>query len=254
MAAAAARMLLRRTATTPPLLLLRRPPVCSVRRTATAAGPRPGNATSHDGHDHDNNHGHDHDHDHDHSHGQGHCHSHAHSHGQDADHAHGLHLDHSHGKDADHAQSLHLDHGLGQNHRKPDRGEPGGSQPKQRGGATATLDLGPSTGDDGADAAGHAHWHGLGGHAHSHGTSMHQLLQTAGRDAARITWVGVGINIALTVSKAAGGIVFRSESLLADATHSFSDLVSDIITLVGVHRSRRPADVNYPYGYGRYEV
>jgi len=98
-----------------------------------------------------------------------------------------------------------------------------------------------------------AQWHGLGACTHTHGAALDELLHS-GRAASRITWIGVWCNVGLSVAKVAGGIAFRSESLLADAAHSMSDLVSDFVTLLGVKWARKPADRKYPYGYGRHEV
>lgn len=46
----------------------------------------------------------------------------------------------------------------------------------------------------------------------------------------------------------------NSASLLAEALHSFSDLLSDFVTLYTFKMSRKPADSIYPYGYGKFET
>jgi len=71
--------------------------------------------------------------------------------------------------------------------------------------------------------------------------------------ALRVTWLGLGSNIALSLGKGAVGMASGSAALVADAVHSSSDMVSDIMTLFAVKYSRRPADHNHPYGYGRFE-
>ncbi|CAO0801102.1 unnamed protein product [Mucor circinelloides] len=48
--------------------------------------------------------------------------------------------------------------------------------------------------------------------------------------------------------------VMNSASLLAEALHSFSDLLSDFVTLYTFKMSRKPADSVYPYGYGKFET
>ncbi|KAI9352541.1 hypothetical protein DFJ73DRAFT_624760, partial [Zopfochytrium polystomum] len=64
----------------------------------------------------------------------------------------------------------------------------------------------------------------------------------------------LGSNVALTVAKGAGGIVWNSASLLADAVHSLSDLVSDFITLLTYRKARSGRDEAFPYGYGKWEA
>ncbi|KAI8067902.1 cation efflux protein [Gongronella butleri] len=70
----------------------------------------------------------------------------------------------------------------------------------------------------------------------------------------QITLVGLVANVGLTVSKGAAGWYMNSASLLADATHSLSDLLSDFVTLYTFKMSRKPPDQIYPYGYGKYET
>ncbi|CAO3594583.1 unnamed protein product [Absidia cylindrospora] len=70
----------------------------------------------------------------------------------------------------------------------------------------------------------------------------------------QITLVGLVANIGLTASKGVAGWYMNSASLLADAAHSFSDLLSDFVTLYTFKTSRKPPDAIYPYGYGKYET
>ncbi|KAI7855174.1 cation efflux protein [Circinella umbellata] len=70
----------------------------------------------------------------------------------------------------------------------------------------------------------------------------------------RITMIGLFANVALTVSKGVAGWVMNSASLLADAVHCGSDLLSDFVTLYTFKMSRKPPDALYPYGYGKYET
>ena len=48
-----------------------------------------------------------------------------------------------------------------------------------------------------------------------------------------VTVVGMVLNIVLAVAKAAGGLLFYSQALLADAVHSLSDLVTDLAVIFG---------------------
>ena len=70
----------------------------------------------------------------------------------------------------------------------------------------------------------------------------------------KVTWIGFWVNAFLGVAKVVGGIFSRSGALVADGIHSFSDFLSDIIVLVMVGISRRPANRYYQFGHGRFEA
>ena len=70
----------------------------------------------------------------------------------------------------------------------------------------------------------------------------------------KITIAGLILNVALTSMKAVGGYLFHSQSLIADAVHSLSDLTTDLIVLFGVKYWSAPPDESHPYGYGRIET
>ncbi|GAA5810020.1 hypothetical protein MFLAVUS_003435 [Mucor flavus] len=80
------------------------------------------------------------------------------------------------------------------------------------------------------------------------------LLQHSSKKGMRVTWIGFVSNVGLTISKGTAGVLMNSASLLADATHSFSDLLSDFVTLYTFKMSRKVPDSIYPYGYGKYET
>jgi len=66
-----------------------------------------------------------------------------------------------------------------------------------------------------------------------------------------VTWLGLAVNVALSVSKVGAGILFASQAILADGLHSFSDCATDIAVLAGLRISSRPADESHPYGHRR---
>ncbi len=70
----------------------------------------------------------------------------------------------------------------------------------------------------------------------------------------RITLLGSVVNILLTGLKFAAGIIGSSSAMIADAVHSLSDLLTDFVVLLFVRISSRPADVDHPYGHGKYET
>ncbi|GAA5852243.1 hypothetical protein JCM8547_006711 [Rhodosporidiobolus lusitaniae] len=112
--------------------------------------------------------------------------------------------------------------------------------------------------------AGHSHSHGPGGggHGHSHGIEETAALSTAFTSlrnpssldpGSRITLVGLVANVGLTALKGVAGYVLASSALLADAAHSGSDLVADVVTLVSYRIGRWEPSRKFPYGYGKFE-
>ena len=79
-------------------------------------------------------------------------------------------------------------------------------------------------------------------------------MNTSHKKAQNITLIGSAANILLAVTKIAAGLFGRSEALVADGIHSFSDLVSDAVVIVGIKVSGRPADISHPLGHGKYEA
>lgn len=82
---------------------------------------------------------------------------------------------------------------------------------------------------------------------------MKNNLQTI-RTVQFVTVVGMILNIVLAIAKAAGGLLFYSQALLADAVHSLSDLVTDLAVIFGVKYWSAPPDRQHPYGHGRIET
>jgi cation diffusion facilitator family transporter len=74
------------------------------------------------------------------------------------------------------------------------------------------------------------------------------------RESRRVTWVSVGVNLALTVTQIVVGTLAHAQSLVADGFHSLSDLVADFLVLVANFHSRHPADASHPYGHQRIET
>ena len=70
----------------------------------------------------------------------------------------------------------------------------------------------------------------------------------------KVTLVGGAVNVVLLLFKFVAGIVGHSAAMLADAVHSLSDFVTDIIVLVFVRISGKPKDKSHDYGHGKYET
>lgn len=70
----------------------------------------------------------------------------------------------------------------------------------------------------------------------------------------RVTLAGSVINVLLLLCKFVAGILGHSAAMIADAVHSLTDFVTDIIVLVFVRLGSKPRDANHEYGHGKYET
>ena len=74
------------------------------------------------------------------------------------------------------------------------------------------------------------------------------------REIYRVTLWGGAVNVLLLAFKFVAGIVGHSAAMVADAVHSLSDFVTDIIVIAFVHISGKPKDKSHDYGHGKYET
>ena len=74
------------------------------------------------------------------------------------------------------------------------------------------------------------------------------------KDIYRVTLVGSVINVVLLLFKFVAGIIGHSAAMLADAVHSLSDFVTDVIVLVFIRISGKPQDKSHDYGHGKFET
>ena len=74
------------------------------------------------------------------------------------------------------------------------------------------------------------------------------------KDLKNITvWSFIG-NFLLLVFKFVAGLWGHSSAMLADAVHSLSDFVTDVVVFICIHLSSRPRDDDHDYGHGKYET
>lgn len=74
------------------------------------------------------------------------------------------------------------------------------------------------------------------------------------REIYRVTLVGGVVNVALLLFKFLSGILGHSAAMVADAVHSLSDFVTDIVVLLFVRISGKPKDKSHDYGHGKFET
>ena len=63
--------------------------------------------------------------------------------------------------------------------------------------------------------------------------------------------VALGANLLIAVAKAVGGLFAGSPALLSEAAHSVADSLNEVFLLAALRRSRKPADRQHPFGYGK---
>ncbi len=82
--------------------------------------------------------------------------------------------------------------------------------------------------------------------------SSHTPAERA-KAASRTTWVSVAVNVVLSATQIAVGVLAKSQGLVADGVHSLSDLVADFVVLLAGRQSQKDADLDHPYGHQRFE-
>lgn len=77
--------------------------------------------------------------------------------------------------------------------------------------------------------------------------NQHKLAFKAG-------WLAIVGNFILYAIKLWVGIISGSVALMADAWHTLSDSVSSIVLLIFYKAANKPADIDHPYGHGRFRL
>ena len=70
----------------------------------------------------------------------------------------------------------------------------------------------------------------------------------------KVTLVGSAGNVALLTFKFIAGVLGHSSAMIADAVHSLSDFITDLVVLVFVGISAKPQDASHDYGHGKFET
>ena len=85
------------------------------------------------------------------------------------------------------------------------------------------------------------------GHSHNH---QHTHNDLKGRN----LLISIVLNLLITVSQAIGGLVSGSLSLLSDALHNFSDVLSLVVSYIADRYSKKSASAERTFGYKRAEI
>jgi cobalt-zinc-cadmium efflux system protein len=86
-------------------------------------------------------------------------------------------------------------------------------------------------------------------HGHTH-SSSHSHPDLKGKK----LLLSIVLNIAITVAQVIGGLVSGSLSLLSDALHNFSDVISLIVSYIADLYSKKEASLERTFGYKRAEI
>lgn len=70
----------------------------------------------------------------------------------------------------------------------------------------------------------------------------------------KVTLAGSLVNVLLLVMKFVAGVAGNSAAMIADAVHSLSDFITDVIVVAFVRISSKPEDKGHDYGHGKYET
>ena len=87
------------------------------------------------------------------------------------------------------------------------------------------------------------------GHSHSH-THSHNHVDLKGRNLV----ITIFLNILITVAQVIGGLLSGSLSLLSDALHNFSDVISLVVSYIANRLSGKAASLQKTFGYKRAEI
>lgn len=73
------------------------------------------------------------------------------------------------------------------------------------------------------------------------------------KEVKKVGIIGIIANLFLLVLKFLGGIIFKSQGLIADAVNSFGDVFSSVVTLIGGKIAEKPEDIDHEFGHGKAE-
>ena len=71
------------------------------------------------------------------------------------------------------------------------------------------------------------------------------------KDEKKALRISILINIIVAMIKLVGGVIWNTFALTIDGIYTLSDLVTDVIAILGIKVGRKRANKNHPYGYGR---
>lgn len=70
----------------------------------------------------------------------------------------------------------------------------------------------------------------------------------------KVTVFGTWVNLVLVILKIFAGIFGKSSAMIADAVHSLSDFLTDLVAIFSFKVAHKPKDKNHNYGHGKFET
>lgn len=69
----------------------------------------------------------------------------------------------------------------------------------------------------------------------------------------KVSFITIIANTILAIFKFVAGIIGKSNAMISDSVHSFSDVLSTIVVIIGLKISNKDSDKEHPYGHERME-
>jgi cation diffusion facilitator family transporter len=82
---------------------------------------------------------------------------------------------------------------------------------------------------------------------------MNSDIQRKSVEGQKVILTGVLLNLVLSIGKIAGGLLGRSNALIADGIESLLDLFSSLLMWAALKYAAKPPDEDHPYGHGKAE-
>ena len=78
-------------------------------------------------------------------------------------------------------------------------------------------------------------------------------MKSRSRSIVRVSLLGILANLVLSGFKIVIGLLSKSIAIVIDAVNTLSDIMSSVVTIIGVHFAGKSPDKEHPMGYGRSE-
>ncbi len=77
------------------------------------------------------------------------------------------------------------------------------------------------------------------------------MSESGGGGGTRAIIAAMSANLGIGITKLIAALLSGSGAMLAEAVHSFADTINQVLLLIGGRRSKKTADEEHPFGYGR---
>ena len=73
----------------------------------------------------------------------------------------------------------------------------------------------------------------------------------ASNSSKKTIFAAIGANFAIAITKFVAAALSGSSAMLSEGIHSLADTGNELLLLLGIHMSQKPADANHPFGRGK---